>query len=149
MITHGEDVDISTRTAPVAGHALTALSWWPSTGPDHGSEAEMPTLGTVAMSKNRDSDTPAARTGNTTADKPSRHAAPPTRQNDPLRWPHQRIQICRLTSHDTIFGHPQAAPACAAAGRAPPPVVTTRCTGAAPTTTDRRSRILRDTTGVE
>ena len=32
----------ATRTAPFAGHALTALSWWPSTGPAHGSEAEMP-----------------------------------------------------------------------------------------------------------
>ena len=64
----------------------------------------MPTLGTVAMSKNRDSDTAAARTGNTTADKPSRHAAASTRPNDPLRWPHQRIQICGLTSHDTISG---------------------------------------------
>ena len=97
-------VEVSTRTAPFAGHALTASSWWPSTGPDHGSEAEMPTLGTVAMNKNRDCDTPAARTGNTTADKPYRHAAPPTRPNDPLRWPHQRIQICRLTSHNTISG---------------------------------------------
>ena len=28
------------------------------------------------MNENRDSDTPAARTGNTAADKPSRHAAP-------------------------------------------------------------------------
>ena len=38
-------VEVSTRTVPVAGHALTALSWWPSTGPDHGSEAEMPRSG--------------------------------------------------------------------------------------------------------
>ena len=43
----------------------------------------MPTLGAVAMSKNRDCDAPAARTGNTTADKPSRHAAPPTPSERP------------------------------------------------------------------
>ena len=29
---------------------------------------------------------------------------PSTRPNDPLRWPHQRIQTGRLTSHDTILG---------------------------------------------
>ena len=31
-------------------------------------------------------------------------AAPSTRPNDPLRWPHQRIQTCGLTSNDTISG---------------------------------------------
>ena len=31
-------------------------------------------------------------------------AAPSTRPNDPLRWPHQRIQTCRLTSPDRVSG---------------------------------------------
>ena len=91
----------------------------------------MPTLGTVAMSKNRDSDTPAARTGNTTADKPSRHAAPPTRPNDPAAMASSTNTNMPPDQSQHHLGHPQAAPACAAAGRAPPTV--TRCTGAAPT----------------
>ena len=100
-------VDVSTRTAPVAGHALTALSWWPSTGPDHGSEAEMPTLGTVAMSKTRDSDTRPREPA--TLRLTSHLGTLPLRlvRTTRWRWPHQRIQICRLTSHDTIFGHPR------------------------------------------
>ena len=29
---------------------------------------------------------------------------PPSRENGPLWWTHQRVPKCRLTSHDTVFG---------------------------------------------
>ena len=52
--------------------------------------------------------------------RPARQT-PPSRENGPLWWTHQRVPKCRLTTNDTVSGTHTAASSLVSGGREPPP----------------------------
>ena len=113
--------DASSSTAPSSGTAAnsrgsstTTSITTTRTGPTVHSTSDHPappTLQTSQTDTSKSLERPAVVDSSTSTEMPPdqprhsfRHPHPSTRSNDPLRRPHQRIQTCRLTSHDTILG---------------------------------------------